>query len=57
MLIQICIIGFLQFIRYHPTIEKLETGLIKIVTSVDAGTKEKFKLVRGRDRFDNYFRI
>ena len=36
---------FTNSVRYHPTIEKLlKQGLIKIVTSVDAGTKEKFKL-------------
>tara|TARA_B100001939_G_C16910021_1_gene604145 strand:- start:129 stop:1430 length:1302 start_codon:yes stop_codon:yes gene_type:complete len=47
---------FTNSVRYHPTIEKLlKQGLIKIVTSVDAGTKEKFKLVRGRDRFEQLF--
>ena len=47
---------FTNSVRYHPTIEKLlKQGLIKIVTSVDAGTKEKFKLVRGRDRFEELF--
>ena len=38
-----------------PIIKFLEKGLIKITTSVDAGTPEKFKEVRGRPRFFNVF--
>ena len=47
---------FTNSTRYHKTIEELlKKGLIKIVTSVDAGTKEKFKEVRGRDKFEELF--
>lgn len=47
---------FTNSTRYHRTIEELlKKGLIKIVTSVDAGTKEKFKEVRGRDKFEELF--
>ena len=47
---------FTNSIRYHKTIEELlQKKLIKIVTSVDAGTREKFKEVRGRDKFDELF--
>ena len=47
---------FTNSIRYHGTIEELlRKKLIKIVTSVDAGTREKFKEVRGRDKFEDLF--
>ena len=47
---------FTNSTRYHKTIEELlKKRLIKIVTSVDAGTKEKFKEVRGRDKFEELF--
>ena len=47
---------FTNSVRYHEAItEFLKKGLIKIVTSIDAGTREKFKEVRGRDRFYNVF--
>lgn len=47
---------FTNSTRYHKTIEELlQKKLIKIVTSVDAGTREKFKEVRGRDKFDELF--
>ncbi len=47
---------FTNAVRYHEAITKfLEKGLIKIVTSIDAGTKETFKIVRGRDKFINVF--
>lgn len=38
-----------------PIIKFLKKGLIKITTSIDAGTPEKFKLVRGRPKFLNVF--
>lgn len=47
---------FTNSIRYHPSIVKfLNMGLIKIVTSIDAGTRETFKVVRGRDKFNILF--
>ena len=47
---------FTNSTRYHKTIEELlKKRLIKIVTSVDAGTREKFKEVRGRDKFEELF--
>ena len=43
---------FTNSARYHPSIVKfLRKGLIKIVTSIDAGTQDTFKKVRGRDKF------
>jgi uncharacterized Fe-S cluster-containing radical SAM superfamily protein len=39
----------------EPIIKFLKKGLIKITTSIDAGTPEKFKEVRGRPRFFNVF--
>ena len=38
-----------------PIIKFLKKGLIKITTSIDAGTPEKFKEVRGRPKFFNVF--
>lgn len=38
-----------------PIIKFLKKGLIKITTSIDAGTPEKFKIVRGRPKFFNVF--
>ena len=38
-----------------PVIKFLKKGLIKITTSIDAGTPEKFKEVRGRPKFFNVF--
>jgi len=47
---------FTNAVRYHDAITKfLEKGLIKIVTSIDAGTPETFKIVRGREKFLNVF--
>mgnify|MGYP006085950747 CR=1 FL=1 len=47
---------FTNSVRYHDSVTKfLEEGKIKIVTSIDAGTKQTFKLVRGRDKFYNVF--
>ncbi len=47
---------FTNSVRYSQAVDKfLKKGLIKIVTSVDAGTPEKFKEVRGRPRFYNVF--
>ena len=43
-------------VRYHDAVKKfLDDGLIKITTSVDAGTPETFKKVRGRQKFVNVF--
>tara|TARA_Y100000992_G_scaffold301533_1_gene272673 strand:- start:569 stop:1867 length:1299 start_codon:yes stop_codon:yes gene_type:complete len=38
-----------------PIIKFLKKGLIKIVTSVDAGTAETFKKIRGREKLENVF--
>ncbi len=38
-----------------PIIKFLKKGIIKIVTSVDAGTSETFKKIRGRQRIENVF--
>ncbi len=47
---------FTNSVRYHQAVtDFLKRDLIKIVTSIDAGTKEKFKQVRGRDKFYNVF--
>ena len=47
---------FTNAIIYKEAIQKfLKKGLIKIVTSVDAGDQKKFKEVRGRDKFINLF--
>jgi len=47
---------FTNSVRYHKAItEFLEKGLIKIVTSIDSGTKENFKKIRGRDKFYDVF--
>ena len=39
----------------EPIINFLKKGLIKITTSIDAGTPETFKEVRGRPKFFNVF--
>ena len=47
---------FTNSVRYSDTVEKfLKKGLIKITTSIDAGTPETFKFVRGRPKFFNVF--
>ena len=47
---------FTNSVRYHNAVyEFLKRGLIKIVTSIDAGTEETFKKVRGRNKFFNVF--
>ena len=47
---------FTNSVRYHQAVtDFLKRDLIKIVTSIDAGTREKFKQVRGRDKFYNVF--
>lgn len=47
---------FTNSVRYHPAIETfLKKNLIKIVTSIDAGTEETFKKVRGRVKFEEVF--
>jgi len=47
---------FTNAVRYSDAVTKfLEKGLIKITTSIDAGTEETFKIVRGRAKFKNVF--
>ena len=47
---------FTNAVRYSDPVSKfLKKGLIKITTSIDAGTEETFKKVRGRPRFKNVF--
>ena len=47
---------FTNSVRYsEPLNEFLKKGLVKITTSVDAGTEETFKKVRGRQKFQNVF--
>lgn len=47
---------FTNSVRYHESISKfLKNGLIKIVTSIDAGTPETFAKIRGRNKFYNVF--
>ena len=47
---------FTNSVRFsQPLYEFLKKGLIKIVTSIDAGSEETFKKVRGRPRFYEVF--
>jgi len=47
---------FTNSVRYSEPITRfLKKGLIKIVTSIDSGTPETFKKVRGREKFYNVF--
>ena len=47
---------FTNSVRFHKSVKEfLEKGLIKIVTSIDAGTRDKFKKIRGRDKFYEVF--
>ena len=47
---------FTNSVRYSPALAKfLKEGLVKIVTSVDAGTEDTFKKVRGRSKFHEVF--
>jgi MoaA/NifB/PqqE/SkfB family radical SAM enzyme len=47
---------FTNSVRYsEPLNEFLKRGLVKITTSIDAGTEETFKKVRGRQKFQNVF--
>ncbi len=47
---------FTNSVRFSEAIPKfLEKSLIKITTSIDAGTPETFKKVRGRPKFYNVF--
>jgi molybdenum cofactor biosynthesis enzyme MoaA len=47
---------FTNSVRYHESISKfLKNGLIKIVTSIDAGTPETFMRIRGRNKFYDVF--
>lgn len=47
---------FTNSVRYsEPLAEFLKKGLVKIVTSIDAGTEETFKKVRGRTKFNEVF--
>jgi molybdenum cofactor biosynthesis enzyme MoaA len=40
-------------VKYLPELEQgLRTGKVRAVTSVDAGTREAYKAVKGRDRFE-----
>lgn len=48
---------FTNSVRYsEPLAEFLRNGLVKIVTSIDAGTEETFKKVRGRTKFYEVFK-
>ena len=47
---------FTNAVRYHNAVENfLKEGSIKIVTSIDSGSSETFKKIRGRDKFFNVF--
>ena len=47
---------FTNSVRYHEAITKfLKQNLIKIVTSIDAGSSAKFKEIRGKDKFFDVF--
>jgi molybdenum cofactor biosynthesis enzyme MoaA len=47
---------FTNSIKYSEAIAKfLKNGLVKIVTSIDAGTEETFKKIRGRAKFNEVF--
>ena len=47
---------FTNSVRYsEPLADFLKSGLVKIVTSIDAGTEETFKKVRGRTKFTEVF--
>ncbi len=47
---------FTNSVRYNEAIESfLKIGLIKITTSIDAGTENTFKLVRGRQKMHEVF--
>ena len=48
---------FTNSVRFHEAVIKfLEKGLIKIVTSIDAGNQSTFKKA-GRDKFFNVLKI
>jgi len=48
---------FTNSVRYSEAITKfLKRGLIKIVTSIDSGTPETFKKIRGRQKFYDVFK-
>ncbi len=47
---------FTNSVRYSAAIDKfLKQNLIKIVTSIDAGTRDTYKIVRGKDKFIDVF--
>jgi len=47
---------FTNSVRFsNPVLNFLKKGLIKITTSIDSGTPEKFKEVRGRPKFFDVF--
>ena len=47
---------FTNSVRYSEALNGfLEKGLVKITTSIDAGTEETFKKVRGRQKLQNVF--
>ena len=47
---------FTNSVRYSEALgDFLKKGLVKITTSIDAGTKETFKKVRGRQKLQNVF--
>ncbi len=47
---------FTNSVRYSQSLANfLKKGLVKIVTSIDAGTEETFKKVRGRSKFHEVF--
>tara|TARA_Y100000816_G_C26104840_1_gene586715 strand:+ start:375 stop:1676 length:1302 start_codon:yes stop_codon:yes gene_type:complete len=47
---------FTNSVRFsEPLYNFIKSGKVKIVTSVDAGTSEKFKKIRGRDKLNEVF--
>ena len=47
---------FTNSVRYNETVKKyIDDGKISITTSVDAGSEELFKRIRGRDKYNNVF--
>lgn len=47
---------FTNSVRFsEPLYNFIKSGKVKIVTSVDAGTSEKFKKIRGRNKFNEVF--
>ena len=47
---------FTNSVRYNPILQEyLDNDMVSITTSIDAGNREQFKKIRGRDKFSEVF--